>query len=405
MRRMFPLLLLTFIACGNTTQTGVETYTLSPTKFLSRVTVTGELEAVRSKLITAPPISWRFGQLKIAKLIDDGKQVQEGELVAQFDKSEVEKALNEAKSNLEIAESELRKTQAKHKSDLESKEIDLEVARLNHEIAKLKLEQAAFKAEIERKQDEFSLEEAAINLNKVGQELENQKNIQREEISKLELKVQQELAKLKEAENTISMLTIHAPSPGIAIIQKNYYTRNKFQVDDQTYPGNPLVGLPDLSQMKAQVQINEIDIAKVEVGQKTIVTLDAYSDTSFTGKIIEIATLARNKSRDEKVKVFDVVVLLDDQDERLLPGLTISCDIIIDEKENVLSIPTAAIFDQDDQTIVYLKNGSGFDPTSVTLGQENDTHVIVQNGLKQGDVIALSDPTIRPEVATGDNAQ
>jgi len=405
MHRMFLLFLLPLIACGNTAQTGVETYTLSPTKFLSRVTVTGELEAVRSKLITAPPISWRFGQLKIAKLIDDGKQVQEGELVAQFDKSEVEKALNEAKSNLEIAESELRKTQAKHKSDLESKEIDLEVARLNHEIAKLKLEQAAFKAEIERKQDEFSLEEAAINLNKVEQELENQKNIQREEISKLELKVQQELAKLKEAENTISMLTIHAPSPGIAIIQKNYYTRNKFQVDDQTYPGNPLVGLPDLSQMKAQVQINEIDIAKVEVGQKTIVTLDAYSDTSFSGKIIEIATLARNKSRDEKVKVFDVVVLLDDQDERLLPGLTISCDIIIDEKEDVLSIPTAAIFEQDEQTIVYLKKGSGFDPTPVTLGQENDTHVIVQNGLKQGDVIALSDPTIRPEVATGDNSQ
>ena len=127
----------------------VETHTLSRGKFLSRVTVTGELEAVQSKLITAPQISWTFGQLKISKLVDDGQQVKKGDLLAQFDKSEVEKALNEAKSNLEIAQSELRKTQAKNKSDIESKEIDLEIARINHQIAKLQLEQAAFKAEID----------------------------------------------------------------------------------------------------------------------------------------------------------------------------------------------------------------------------------------------------------------
>lgn len=405
MYRLFFIFLIGLIACGNATNSSVETHTLSLGKFSSRVTVTGELEAVQSKLITAPPISWRFGQLKISKLVDDGKQVKKGDLLAQFDKSEVEKALNEAKSNLEIAESELRKTQAKNKSDIESKEIDLEIARINHQITKLKLEQAAFKAEIDRKQDEFQLEEAGINLNKVEQELENQRNIQREEINKLRLRVQQEEAKLKEAEHTLSLLTIHAPSPGIAIIRRNGYTRNKFQVDDQTYPGNSLIGLPDLSQMKALVQINEIDIAKVKVDQKTIITLDAYPDTNFTGKITDIATLAHNKSREEKVKVFDVIVILDGQDDRLLPGLTISCGIIIDELDNVLAVPTAAIFEKEGQSIVYKQKGSGFDTQAVTLGEENDTHVIVQKGLEAGDVIALSDPTINPDNASGEKSQ
>lgn len=400
MYRLFLLLLPLFIACGSANTATVEIHTVASGPFLNRVTVTGELEAVRSKLISAPPISWRFGDLKIVKLIEDGKQVQEGDLLVQFDKSEVEKALNEAKSNLEIAESELRKTQAKNKSDIESKEIDLKIARINHQIANLKLEQAAFKAEIDRKQDEFNLEEAAINLNKVEQELENQRNIQREEISKLELKVKQEQAKLDEAQNTLSMLTVNAPSPGIAIIRKNYYTRNKYQVDDQTWPGNPLIGLPDLSQMKAQVQINEIDIAKVKVGQKTIVTLDAYPDTSFTGKIIEIATLAHNKSNDEKVKVFDVIVLIDHPDDRLLPGLTISCDIIVDELDDVISIPIASLFEQDGKPIVYRQKGSGFTQHPVTLGEENDTHVIVQSGLQSGDKIALSDPTIATQLAS-----
>ena len=404
MHRLLFIFLVGLIACDSATNTTVETHTLSRGKFLSRVTVTGELEAVQSKLITAPQISWTFGQLKISKLVDDGQQVKKGDLLAQFDKSEVEKALNEAKSNLEIAQSELRKTQAKNKSDIESKEIDLEIARINHQIAKLQLEQAAFKAEIDRKQDEFRLEEAGINLNKVEQELENQRNIQREEINKLELRVQQEQAKLESAEHTLSLLTIYAPSPGIAIIRRNGYTRNKFQVDDQTYPGYSLIGLPDLSKMKALVQINEIDIAKVKVGQKTIITLDAYPDTSFTGKITEIATLAHNKSREEKVKVFDVIVILDGQDDRLLPGLTISCGIIVDELDDVLPVPTAAIFEKEGQSIVYKKNGSSFSPHPVTLGEENDTHVIVQSGLQDGDVIALSDPTINPDAASGEKS-
>lgn len=405
MHRLLLIFLLGLAACGNATNSAVETHTLSQGKFLSSVTVTGELEAVQSKLITAPPISWRFGQLKISKLVDDGKQVKKGDLLAQFDKSEVEKASNEAKSDLEIAESELRKTQAKNKSDIESKEIDLEIARINLQITKLKLEQATFKAEIDRKQDEFQLDEAAINLNRVEQELENQRNIQREDINKLELRVQQEETKLKEAEHTLSLLIIHAPSPGIAIIRRNGYTRNKFQVDDQTYPGNALIGLPDLSKMKALVQINEIDIAKVKIGQRTIITLDAYSDTSFTGKITEIATLAHNKSREEKVKVFDVVVLLDGQDDRLLPGLTISCGIIIDELDSVLTVPNAAIFEKEGQSTVYRQKGGAFEQLSVTLGEENDTHVIVQKGLNEGDVIALSDPTTSKEAASGEKNQ
>lgn len=401
MHRLFYILFFSVIACSTTTNIHVETHTVSTGVFLNRVTVTGELEAVRSKLISSPPVSWRFSPLKISKIVDDGTQVKEGDLMAQFDKTEVEKFLNEAKSNLEIAESELRKTQAKNKSDIDSKEIDLKISRINHQIANLKLEQAAFKAEIDRKQDEFNLEEAAINLDRVGQELENQRNIQREEINKLKLRVKKEQARLDEAKNTLSLLTVEAPSPGIAIIRKNYYTRNKYQIDDQIWPSNPLIGLPDLSEMKAQVQINEIDIAKVKVGQKTSVTLDAYPDTSFTGKIIEIATLAHNKSNEEKVKVFDVVVLINGQDERLLPGLTISCDIIVNELPDVISIPLAALFEQEGTPIVYRQEGSRFVPQPVKVGEENDTHVIVQEGIKAGEIIALSNPTHATQLASG----
>ncbi len=370
----------------------VETYTVKPGVFTNNLIVTGELEAVRSVVVVAPPIDWRFGELKIVKLVDDGKQVAKGELLVQFEEGEVQKAITEAESNLEIAQAELRKARANSSSEVEGLQIDLEISRINREIAQLKLEQALFKAEIDRKQDEFRLEEAGIKLEQAARELENKKNIHREEISKLKLKLQQEQDNLNAAKNTLAMLSVTAPASGIAILRKNPYTRNKYQVDDQVYAGWPVIGLPDLSQMKAKVQASEIEIAKVEVDQHAAVTLDAYPDTTFSGRVIEVALLARNKSKEVKVKVFDVVVKLDGHDERLMPGMTVSCRLLVKRIPNALSVPLPAVFEQNGKPIVYRRTGRRFEAQPVSLGEENDTHVVVDSGLSKGDEIALTDP-------------
>ena len=390
---LFALLgLAALTACGGVVAPSVETYIVKPGEFVSNITVSGELEAVRSVVVSAPPIDWRFGDLKIVKLVEDGNQVEEGDLLIQFDKGEVQKATDEARSNLEIAEAELRKARANNISEIEGLEIDLEISRINHKIAQLKLKQAAYKAEIDRKQDEFRLEEAAIKLDQASRELENKRNIHREEISKLQLKLQQERAKLNAARATLALLTVAAPASGIAILRKNPYTRNKYQVDDQVYAGWPVIGLPDMSQMKAKVQTSEIEIAKVKLDQQAAVTLDAFPDTTFTGRVIEIAMLARNKSKEAKVKVFDVVVKLDGQDERLMPGMTVSCRLLVEKIPDVLSVPLPAVFKHSGKPVVYRRKGKSFEAQPVTLGAESDTHVVVGNGLSEGDEVALADP-------------
>ena len=387
-----PLCLAALTACAGVSAPSVETYTVKPAEFASNLIVTGELDAVRSVVVMAPPIDWRFGELKIVKLVDDGKQVEKGELLVQFDEGEVQKAITEAESNLEIAEAELRKARAKGNSEVEGLEIDLDISRISREIARLKLEQAMFKAEIDRKQDEFRFEEAGIKLEQAARELENRKNIHREEISKLKLKLQQEQDRLNAAKNTLAMLTVTAPASGIAILRKNPYTRNKYQVDDQVYSGWPVIGLPDLSQMKAKVQASEIEIARVKVDQHAAVTLDAYPDTTFTGRVIEVALLARNKSKEVKVKVFDVVVKLDGHDERLMPGMTVSCRLLVRRIPDALSVPLPAVFEHNGKPIVYRRTGRRFEAQAVSLGEENDTHVVVDSGLSNGDEIALTDP-------------
>lgn len=387
-----PLGLAVLAGCGAASTPSLETFTVRAGEFKSDITVTGELEAVRSVVVSAPSIDWRFGDLKIVALVEDGAQVTEGELLVQFDRGEVQKAIAEAKSNLEIAEAELRKAQVNNSSEIESLEIDLEISRINRRIARLRLEQAGFKAEIDRKQDEFRLEETGIKLEQAGRKLENTKNIHREQISKLKLKLQQEQANLNAAEKTLAMLTVTAPMSGIAIIRKSPYSRDKYQIDDKVYAGWPVIGLPDLSQMKANVTASEIEIARVRVEQQAVVSVDAYPDTAFSGRVVEIAMLARSESKESRVKVFDVVVELAGHDERLMPGMTVGCQLLVEKIPDVLSVPIAAVSEQNGKPVVHRRIGRSFEPQPVTLGAANDTYVVVESGLSEGDEIALVDP-------------
>lgn len=396
LRKIILLMLFIFIFsfCQSKRDAIIETYEVKKSTFVSSVTETGELAAVNSEAISAPSISWRFGALKITKLVDDGKQVEKGELLVEFDKAEVQKGIVDAKAELEIAKAELRKTLASNVSQIEELEADLESTTLQHRISELNLEKAGYESDIRRKEIELNLEKSTISLKKAKQEIENQKKINREEVSKLELKVKQVKNKLEEANETMAKLSVKAPAPGIAIIEKSWMTGNKYQVDDQPFPGWPLIGLPDLTQIKASVQINEVDIAKIDTSQRAVIRLDAFPENSFTGKVTEIASLARNKERDSKVKIFDTTIFLDESDKKLMPGMTVSCEIIIDEIPDTLFIPLETLFMKDGNNIVYLKSDGGFEAKQVSIGTENDDFVIITEGLSEGDQVALSDPTL-----------
>lgn len=387
------VLTLLLVACQSKPKTDIETYRVKRGDFMTGITETGELAAVNSQVINAPSIDWRFGLLKITKIVSDGQEVQTGDVLIEFDKADVEKAIIDAKAELEIAQAELRKLQAQQASQLEGLQADLERTRLQHRISELNLEKAVYESEIRRKEIELDLEKASISLQRAEKDIENQKLVNNEDYNKLLLQVRQVESRLQEAYGTLEKLTLKSPAPGIAIIERNRSTDIKVAVDDQVWPGWPLISLPDLRLMKAEVPINEIDIAKVAVGQEARIRLDAFPDTSFHGQVTEIANLARNKSSDSKVKVFDVVITLDEHGLQLMPGMTVSCEIIVSRLSNVLYVPLEAIFFKEGERFVYVKSGGAFEPRPVRTGEENADFVVITDGLKEGEQAALSDPT------------
>jgi HlyD family secretion protein len=190
----------------------------------------------------------------------------------------------------------------------------------------------------------------------------------------------------------MNMLTILAPAPGIAILEENWTTDEKFQVNDQVWRGNPLIKLPDLSIMQAKVPINEVDVGKVDTMQQARIRLDAFPDSVFSGRVKDIAALARNKERDSKVKVFDVYVLLDKSNQNLMPGMTVSCEIIVNRIADTFFVPVEALFHNDSLDYVYLKKSGRFTEQPVSIGAENEDYVIIIQGLESGDQVALINP-------------
>jgi HlyD family secretion protein len=109
-------------------------------------------------------------------------------------------------------------------------------------------------------------------------------------------------------------------------------------------PGTVLMTIADLSVMEAEVEVDETDVVGVEIGQTAEVLVDAFPNTTILGKVTEIGSSALQKvTAAEESKDFKVVITLEEPPKNLKPGLSASADIIIAEREGVLTVPISAL--------------------------------------------------------------
>jgi HlyD family secretion protein len=312
-----------------------------------------------------------------------------------FDPSEIKRAIIQAEQQLEIAKAEYEKLKSTQQSEIEDLEADLELARISQEISKINFETSTYEPEATKKEIELKLESANIALNRAMEQIENKKIIHKEDLVQKSLTVRQLTATLNDANRSMDKLFVVSPARGITIKAENWNTGQKWAVGDQPYSGSNLIELPDLSAMRAEVKINEVDISKVLTGQRVEIRPDAYSDSVYTGKVESVANLAQNLDYKSKIKIFPVKIRISGENSKLLPGLSVSCKILVSEIPDVLYIPLESLFRDQDMDYVYLKSGSGFKKREVKTGDMNTDFVIITEGLNENDLIALSDPFLQ----------
>lgn len=141
--------------------------------------------------------------------------------------------------------------------------------------------------------------------------------------------------------------------------------------------------LPTLS-----INLTEIDVPKIKIGDKSTITFDAFSDKTFTGKVISIDMVGSVSSG---VTNYPTVILLDTNSNAILPNMGVSVNIITNTKDDVLLISSSAIKTNSDNTnyVQILKNGKPTDQT-VEIGLASDSQTEIVSGLSEGDTVVTS---------------
>jgi HlyD family secretion protein len=397
LKRVILPLLIILASCRGKEVSDVEVTAVKKGTFMEELTDQGTIEAVNSISVSAPVISYRYGSLKIAKIVDDGKEVQKGDTIMIFDPSEIKRAIIQAEQQLEIAKAEYDKMKSTQQSEIEDLEADLELARISQDISKINFETATYEPEATKKEIKLKLESATIALNRAQEQIENKKVIHKEDLLQKSLTMRQLTSTLVDANSSMNNLYIVSPANGIVIKETNWNTDQKWAVGDQPYTGSNLIELPDLSAMRAEVKINEVDISKVNPDQRVEIRPDAYSDSVYTGIVESVANLAQNKDYNSKIKIFPVQIRISGHSKTLLPGLTVSCRIIVSEIPDVIYIPLESLFNEQGTDYVYIKSGSGFKRRDIKTGAVNTDFAIVKEGLEENDLIALSNPFLKKE--------
>ncbi len=216
------------------------------------------------------------------------------------------------------------------------------------------------------------------------------------DLASAELTVQSRKNALRDAEETLSNYTVRAPFAGtIAKISvKNYDTAGN---------GTTIATLVAKNQM-AEISLNEVDVAKVAVGQKVTLTFDAIDGLSLTGIVSEIDTIG---TVTQGVVTYNVKIAFDTQDERVKSGMSVNASIVTNVKANALTIPNSAVKTQGsghyiemfDTPIVSDAGNQGtvsaVAPKKVTIeiGLANDVSTEVTSGIKEGDQVVTKTTT------------
>jgi len=347
--------------------------------------VSGVVDAARAYTISAP----RIRGLQITWLAQEGMRVQEGDTVIKFDATEQLTELSDRQSSLKINQASLERTTKEYEIQEKNLELDLQRAQRKYDEQKHEAPRLAEEARLE-------LELARLNHDAKLDQL-------RADVQKAELEVQRARDRLMLSERELSQLSMTAPIPGMVVYLEIWKggQMGKVQEGDSPWPGQGLVNLPDLSEMIVSGTVSEVDAAKIDSGQYVHIRLDAIPDTMFRGTVINKGTLAHKKDYNSKINVFDVEIAIEDEDERLKPGMSAFCRVVVDRLEEVVRVPLETVFEKESRTVVYLENKS---EREVEVGRRSDMEIEILSGLEGGEVICLADPTLDEQTLPGDRA-
>jgi multidrug efflux pump subunit AcrA (membrane-fusion protein) len=306
--------------------------------------------------------------------------------VITVDPSTVQKYIIEKRESLENETASANKLKVQNSGNLQELKAQLRNEQSLFDIKKLERDKSAFESEGIKKVIALEYRQAEIRLKKIRRNLELRPKLDSLDYRVQQIKVSQKENELYAALETLKQLTVCSPLDGIFVIEKNSRTGQSVRVGDEVYIGNIIARIPDIRTMKVSGIIEENDINKLKAGMDVIVRLDALPAVPFHGTINKVSKVCIPQG--EK-KIFTTEVLISENDPRLKPGMTVSCEYITYTGEDQMFVPINCIIEENDHFYLFIRKRGKIRKTEVTTGPSNNMYTVISGDLRPGQDLVL----------------
>ncbi len=366
-------------------------------EFVIAVKTRGEIKSVNSQVIIAP----QAPDLRIVRLAESGRPIKKGDVVVEFDAAQQEQTLLEKNTGVRTVDSEVVQTKASHRIVNEQDGMNLMTAQFNLERTKLDASKAEVVSAIEGAKSRIDVDISQGELGQVKTTMTAHKTTEQADLDRLQQKKEKALRDVDRTRGYLSKMVLRAPNDGIVNLLPNFRASGSFgsapppfKEGDRAWTGAPIAEIPDLSNMRIELKLEEVDRGKIQLNQNIHVRVDAIADRELNAELDWISPIAAVmfKGMGLSEKTFPARGTLKTLDPRLRPGMSASAEIVIESQPNTILIPVRASFIDKGKPAVYVQKGPDFEIRHIEVGKRNDTDMIVLKGLREGELVTLENP-------------
>ncbi len=355
----------------------------------------GVLEAGKSISIGPPKIPHEH-RFKIARLVEEGREVAEGDFLMEFDGSDISRRLRDETGNYQKVQEEYQKKRSDFDIQLRDLKLQLEQAKSDYEKLENKLsrqaelESAITVAETQIRRD--AAKEKVALIDKKVQYLSESGRLDLQISSSNQRHYKKHMDDLLDA---LDSLTVTAPVAGVVIFKRDWNNEPR-QVGSNVFIMDTVIELPDLSTLRAKVMVDEIDAGKVLVGQDALVQVDALQGKVFSGKVSYLSTILKQAAYDRPQKIAEARIDLKESDLKgLRPGMSVRAQIQVGRHSQVIVVPLASIQEREGRSFVQVwrPEKKGYEWREIQLSTNDGMSAVVSSGLEVNEKIR-SKPTM-----------